>query len=146
MISMTFDQAKESSGKPLDLAKQRAIPQIRQEEPNAPTMIDCEMRSDVVDYTVQDTVNENRSEAITNPVEIQNRKRLRKKVELEVDEEMEQQFLDGDQDGDNQVKSIEDEQNDICRDRKILVDAEDGGDSVNEDQISVEFASDDEDS
>lgn len=59
---------------------------------------------------------------------------------------MEEQFLDGDQDGDNQVKSIEDEQNEICRDRKLLVDAEDGGDSVNEDQVSVEFASDDEES
>jgi len=77
VISMTFEQAKESSGKPLDLAKQRAIPQIQQEVPIESMKADCDMRNDVVDYTVSDTVQENRNESITNPVEIQNRKRLR---------------------------------------------------------------------
>ena len=51
-ISMTFDDAKESSGKPLDLAKQRAMPQIKQAVPLDQVVAEVDMRNDVVDFEV----------------------------------------------------------------------------------------------
>ena len=79
-----------------------------------------------------------RKDNATNPALIANRKRLKKLNESELMES----FLEPDE-RDNQVKSLEDEAAAIIS-NKILIGAEDGGDSVNEDQVSVEYASDEE--
>ncbi len=68
-----------------------------------------------------------RKDNATNPALIANRKRLKKLNESELMES----FLEPDE-RDGQVKSLEDEAAAIIS-NKILIGAEDGGDSVNED-------------
>lgn len=80
-----------------------------------------------------------RNDQLTNPVENQ-RKRLRKRAVIDdEEEEKEQPFLEGDE-VEGQAKSLEEERTEVI---KLCAVAEDGGDSVNEDEDSVEFASED---
>jgi len=86
-VSMTFDDHKDSSGKPLDLAKQRAMPLIQQDEPMQ-SLSGGEQNKDVVDYQIQDTLKEIKKDQATNPVNNVNRKRLTKLSEKK-------EFLEG---------------------------------------------------